>query len=491
MEEAKIFTLEKQILHAACDNTELLKDIETIDFSPISAEILQGIWKLNDKGLEITKDNLVTNSDVDPACIMGLFNTEYNPDELNTYIKDLKVKQVIAKALDDFNSDDVDIDKLKYLQDEINKAYDEANASDTNYYTFKELLEMEQQLLEDRKTGTDYYIIGDSNLQNIIPKVRSGIISIVGYSGSTKSTCVSHLALSRIKLRLPTTMINTELAHDAFVDGLCAELLRQPYNDICGISGSEVDFDTILEELKKEIIKSDKFQKFALYKNHGCSVKRLIDFNRQMRKEWKLNPKIPIFCICDLASMLSEFNNNTSKAAAYEDALNDLNTHCLEDNICLVATWQLKRKDTTKRITCLEDLLDFEPTLAEVKNSGAIEERSRVMLSIFNQQHTLKKQPHDEILEDICSPEIRIKVLKNSYGDPGKIAKVKFSSTFKCYDKWTEEDEEFWNTKVEEFKDEQATEEAIDNGCTYQDAEGNWLPPIPDGGPDAQGFGGM
>ena len=458
----KIIILERQLLHALIDDNNLNFD-KTL-FDDVSLSIYESVKNCK-KDTKII-ENLASESNVSLEILNSVYDTKYSKDSINDYIKELTAKKIIYKTIENINNNvecSIDIDKINELKNALENVSNNLKKDDEkNYQSWKELLNEHLTVLKDRQNGI-YYPIGMNELDKILPKVTAGIISIVGYSGSTKSTFISHLILSRLRQHYPTIYFNTELSKEAVLDGFCSELLRIPYNEVCGYVDNEESIDSLISLLKTEI--NNKYEhKFAMWKNANASVKDIETLAIECRKNWKLNNDIPIYCVCDLLSMFKEFNNTNNKASSYEDALNELNAICLNNNIVCVGTFQLKRSENACHINQLDDLGKYEPRIEAIKNSNAIQERSRIVLSIFNRKHVLLASPHNEILEEICSPAIEIKVLKNSFGEVGKKCKYKFNSTFKCYDKWTDEDEELWSEKIEDTCEDDSP----------QDINGNW-----------------
>ena len=481
-EKFKMYLIERQLLKSVIDNPSI--ELDTDYLSDVGEKIYKTILNIVKSGKDVSKieNFLGADGSFDTDIIESIYDSEYDVDQIDSYKSALKAKYIVNRAFQTFqesiDDESTDLDKLYALSDSTEKALDELKSTEEkDYFTFKELLENHIDVVKRRKEGKRVEL-GDATLDMLLPKIEPGLISVVGYSGSTKSTLISHLALQRLKLRLPTILFNTELSRDALVDGFCSELLMIPYNDICGVNNSDehIDFNDLIEQLKDMIIHSEKYTRFALWRKASASVKDVKKFCVEMRKEWKIPKNIPIVCEIDLMSMLKEFctgHSGMSRADSIEIGVNELNSFFLDENIIGIGTVQLKRSEVKGRITDLKDLNKYEPDLNGIKSSGSWEERSRCVLSIFNRKHTLLKCPHDEILEEICPPSIEIKVLKNSFGPVGGVARFKFDDIHKCYDIWSQEDEDLWNEKISDFEYEQNIPE--DDNHPYQDENGNWI----------------
>jgi len=109
-----------------------------------------------------------------------------------------------------------------------------------------------------------------------------------------------------------------------------------------------------------------------------------------------------------------------SVANAMERGMNELNALAKEQNIHIIAVVQFNREAENVKVHTIEDLDLLRPTLANIKNSASLGERSRVVLSLFR-----KKFYSDRYLSHI--PEAativdtaEITILKNSSGPVGK-----------------------------------------------------------------------
>ena len=127
---------------------------------------------------------------------------------------------------------------------------------------------------------------------------------------------------------------------------------------------------------------------------------------------------------------------NSSKgtlATTIELAVNRLNAIAKKEGVCIVAIAQMNRGADSTRIESIDELEKLRPTLNNVKNSGALGERSRVVLSVFRPKYYASRLfPNDEGLE-FMPDELEIQVLKQSMGSVGVIGRYNFNGpTFTC-----------------------------------------------------------
>ena len=121
-------------------------------------------------------------------------------------------------------------------------------------------------------------------------------------------------------------------------------------------------------------------------------------------------------------SMVKEFQDSThgsNRSDVILQALNKLNTIALTNNILFIGTVQAKRMPTGIKINKEEDLMKFQLDASAIRDSSGYEERSRLVLSIFNPYNIVHKNPCSEIIRQITEPIIYVKSLKNTYGEVG------------------------------------------------------------------------
>jgi replicative DNA helicase len=140
--------------------------------------------------------------------------------------------------------------------------------------------------------------------------------------------------------------------------------------------------------------------------------------------------------------MLKDFNiGNKNKAELYENAMNSLHEVARRNNVHIVGVVQSRRPDTRINITNVEQLERFRPHIEELKNSAAIEERSRTVISVFRKKHFamryLPQDPETLIMSDIAE----IDILKQNMGVLGRI-KYLFDPECYTFTKLVDEDEE-------------------------------------------------
>jgi replicative DNA helicase len=134
----------------------------------------------------------------------------------------------------------------------------------------------------------------------------------------------------------------------------------------------------------------------------------------------------------DLITQVREFidtkgKGNTNLATLIEQGVNKLNVIAKKENVCIIAFAQMNREADSAKVRSIEDLQQLRPTRNNIKNSGAIAERSRTVLSVFRERYyadqLLPNDPEVQFIPDV----IEIQVLKQNMGKVGSIGKYNFN----------------------------------------------------------------
>ena len=115
--------------------------------------------------------------------------------------------------------------------------------------------------------------------------------------------------------------------------------------------------------------------------------------------------------------------SNMSVPAAMECGMNSLNELAKSENVHILGVVQLNRDADDKRILTEEDADNIQPTLADIKNSAAIAERCRVVLSLVRPKYYTDKYLNEDGAFDDKEDVLKLAILKNSSGYTGKVLK--------------------------------------------------------------------
>ena len=134
--------------------------------------------------------------------------------------------------------------------------------------------------------------------------------------------------------------------------------------------------------------------------------------------------------------------------------MNELNALAKSENVHIIGVAQFNRGTDSGKVTSIESIQNFRPTANDIKNSSALLERARLVLSVFRAKPYAIKYlvdsqgnpfPEVEDMEDY----LELQVLKNSSGEVGKIYKYFYDGAHFRLLPLSEADEEKMNRMVE------------------------------------------
>ena len=103
--------------------------------------------------------------------------------------------------------------------------------------------------------------------------------------------------------------------------------------------------------------------------------------------------------------------------------MNSLNELAKSENVHILGVVQLNRDADDRRILTEEDADSIQPTLADIKNSAAIAERCRVVLSLVRPKYYTDKYLNENGEYDDKEDILKLAILKNSSGYTGRVLK--------------------------------------------------------------------
>jgi replicative DNA helicase len=190
---------------------------------------------------------------------------------------------------------------------------------------------------------------------------------------------------------------------------------------------------SILERIEVERQELSKNNKFYFVEDPDIDIARL----QAIIKEFKQRSKEGYFVlVIDLITQLRDFlspKSGVSVASAIESAMNLLNAVAKKEGIHIVGIVQFNREADSARIHSMDDIDELRPNLNHIKNSHAIAERSRQVVSVFREKYYAERYlPEDEQLE-YMDDILDITVLKQSNGRVGQRLPYMFEGeVFRC-----------------------------------------------------------
>lgn len=427
--ENYIISAEYQVLKLCINNPTLLisfPDIQ-IDIFPHkeARDIFQSIVILIDNEEEISNLSLLReankiNDSIELDNIKRILSFEVSESSIPEALKLLKkesIKYKLSKKIGKLQEEiscigSIDSDSIQnILWDSQQLILNSGDKVDSK--KLEECIDDFEIDLRKRKEG-NYHSFGDSFLDTNLTRLASGgqIILISAATGMGKSGYALNLINGMINLNVPSMYFSLEMDEISTMDRLLSLRTKIPIKEWY----VKENISTLLTKVDKE--KTLLLNKpFRLIDNPSISLSKM----QSLIREFKTYYKTDYVCVyVDLITQVKEFidlhNGGNNLASTIEKAVNKLNEIAKLENVCFVCIAQMNRTIDNSKITKVTDVEKFRPILGSIKNSGALAERSRVVLSVFRQRPYVEKYlpnaPELEYLRDI----MEVSILKQNQG---------------------------------------------------------------------------
>ena len=413
------------LIHTPADILSFTED----DFvSKTGVNFFKALDVLHEKQIPFTDRNIAIeamkyDSNIDESAVESVrgepcdnLTADYLRESLRVSKVQYDLQGLLEKEmLTEVSRKDFDLAKVQDLRDQIEHKLSHLESEKMTVYTGKSMLEEYEKRIIPRLSGNSFYDTGDAWLnQHLLEGFAPGkITTIFAASGLGKSSYALHLVNQQVNKQVPAIYFSLEMDLVSTMDRMIAQRHRIPIKQLL----PSADDDGILEPfLQKEKRKFDKVNYFRFVETPGLS---LFDIKKAIQRAKREMGVDYLIVTIDLLTMVKEFNQSNNKANDYEHAMNLQHEIAKSENVHFVNVVQSRRPNDKVAVNELDDLEKFRPSIEMIKNSGAIEERSRVILSVFRQKHYAEKyfpdSPELEILDDI----MEIQVLKQNLGHTG------------------------------------------------------------------------
>jgi replicative DNA helicase len=438
-------TVEQQIFHFCLDHSEKIIDIKDNYFlSSEGHDLYETLLDLYRENVSFTDENIIStgnsvNEGITRLLLSTIRSVPYDIQAWDHYrflIQEAYAKDRIQATLlkDGLTSVTIkgrlDIDKLQNIVYEIQECINLAQGKVSAVKSIGEMFDSYQNVLAQRVDGGAFYDTGCSLLNTALPTgfAPGEITTIFGSTGIGKSTYSLYLINRLVNKLIPCFYVSLEMSETATMDRWMASRMRIPLHELFSKKG-QID-ESIYERVSLERNKLEHGRKFSFIDETKISSSSLEKMINQVKLKLQTNYMV-IFV--DLATMMEDFADGTP--IAYEQAMNNLHQLTKRTGVHLVIIVQAVNKILENhRPSTIDGLRSFRPMLSSIKNSGAIAERSRQVLSVFRQHYySLKFFPEDPLVaeeDDI----MEIQVLKASQSEAGKIINYLYDgSLFRVY----------------------------------------------------------
>lgn len=435
--EDYLVAAEYQVLRAIIEDPSCLDNPLDPDLFPHKSardvyKALESLWK---NGETINEQSLLReagelNSSISAITIRSIWNTKADLSNLKPSIEVLEkgsVKHRINTKLAKIQEltslpDDIDDSVLSGLiyemQTIVRNGGDKKKAK-----TFEDIAETYKEELLHRKDGK-YHLFNDFFLDKYLTRKASpGQVVVIGAStGAGKSAYGLNLINGMVNLGTPCMYFSLEMDEISTMDRWLALRTGVPVEEWYS-SGPIMDklIDKVSVEQKALVGK-----KFQFVDDPYITIDNIT----HLIQEFKSIYQVDYTCVfIDLVTMVKEFSSldrGSSLANQIEFSINRLNAIAKSENVCFVCIVQMNRETDKEKVESIEDLDKYRPTLSQIKNSNALGERARVVLSVFRPKYYAERLFPDDPTTKEMSDVMQIQVLKQSQGSVGMVGKYQF-----------------------------------------------------------------
>jgi replicative DNA helicase len=424
---------EKQCLNYILQNPDCILELtQNFFLTEEGYDLYESYIELYRKNVPFNDENILIegnrrNAKIDTDLLIEIRNTPIDDLSWNhhktilkeDYAKD-RIESVILKdALKEVSvKGRLNAEKVQRLIDDLQTSLSISVGNDAVIRTLNDMFTAYEHTLARRISGQAFYTTGCSFLDRILDVGFSPgeISTIFGSTGVGKTTYKLYLVNRLINRNVPCFDINLEMSETANMDRFMAMRLRIPLRELLPRSPSEREESNIIDMVRIEQQKLQSSKKYVSLDDPVLDCVKLEKLIEQVKK--KLHTDYLIVFI-DLATMMREFSGEDPRG--YERGMDGLSRMAKRLRVHFVLLVQANQKSLeAHRPATLNGLSIFRPSLANIKNSGGIAERSRTVLSVFREKYYATRFfPDDEDVESL-DDVVEIQVLKQSNGNVGR-----------------------------------------------------------------------
>jgi len=427
-EAVSFSTNEKQVIKSILLDQSLIDYVKPDDFiSTIAKDVCSTLKILNEKSVDFTETHIISegnkiNNGIDNKTFQILYNTDCDITQFQKYYlsrlhKDKAQYNIQNQLLQDTliatsSKGELDIEKITNLRDLITEELENLNGKDDILLSPNQMLTKYNKVLQLREQGLYIFPTGNSYLdQHLTVGFFPGqMTTIFAATGMGKSAFALDLVNRQINKSIPSLYVSLEMDLISSFDRLLANRNKVP------VSTFYPDSDGVLSGQVKSIMEKESHsfgnkKKFFFVEEPGLSINDIESLVKEFQK--RIGNKYLILTI-DLLTMLTDFSGEDP--ATYEAAMNKLHILSKKYGIHIVNVVQANRNADNGTPVSIDDLDKFRPSLNTIKNSNAIAERSRIVMSLFRKKHYAQKFfPEDEEVE-LMDDELELNILKQNMG---------------------------------------------------------------------------
>ena len=425
------FESEKNVFKCILINPGLIHEIDITWLSNKGQEIYNAIEALSINNKSLTANNLriQTNDEDIDAFIDELFNdNQIDVRDFDVYRDRLKLdyarEQISGRLSDDLKilinkRGDLDIRKVEELSDLLEKNLDLIKNKRSMIPTISDVIERYKDEVQNRLSGK-FYSYGDAELDKVTVGAQPGqITTVFGPTSMGKSAYALNLFNKQINKRIPSVYFTLEMDEVSTMDRLISLRTGIPAVDL-SMKNADTDEKIFINDIINS--ETDKLNKMsgwmAIVDEPGL---KLSEFESQIIKLKKRMGVDYLIAFVDLWTMFADIK---AEASDIESAINLTSDIVKRQNIHLIPIVQANREADRKSVPSIEMIPNMKiRNLNNIKNSAAIGERSRTVISVFRGKKIAEQYFPDNPLTEIMDDIFEATVIKCSNGKIGSTVK--------------------------------------------------------------------
>lgn len=392
---------------------------------------------LSDQGELITESSLFREANkfddsIDIGTIQTLVSLDVDVSSLPKAIEELKegaIKYKLDMLVDQLSEKTSSNDPLDHtaISSLLFQAQDSLSSGSTqkSFRSIEDCLDSYTDELKMRRIGSHYPFHDTFLDRKLTKKAAPGqVILIAGSTGVGKSSYGLSLINGMINNSSPCIYVSLEMDIVSTMDRLLSMRTNIPVIDWYA-TGKDIDPLLRQVEKEKEGLRNKPFR-FIDDPSIG------LDEIQACIREFKMIYKVDYVCVfIDLITQVREFVDTKSSrnnfATVIEIAANQLHALSKKENVCFVCLAQMNRDADSQRVETIDELTRLRPSLNHIKNSNALGERARTVLSVFRRKYYAQRLLPEDDQVPFMPDVMEIQILKQSMGGVGDIGTYIFN----------------------------------------------------------------
>lgn len=403
--------------------------------------LFHSIKSLYDDKVELTKTNVLAHASrksksVTEDVVDRIFEVEASIESFDYYFsilrkafaKDKISNKLLKETLVEVSSkgDDLNTDYIRSLVTDIEDNLRLIDGKKSYLLTMDNMFTTYVDALHRRARGEYKFSYGDSHLDKslTVGPAPGQITTLFAATGMGKSTYALSLVNKMINKQMPCVYISLEMDTISTMDRLIAMRRKipvdmlYPRNQDDGLLVPDEVFQIVNEERQR----LSNIDKFYFVEESQLSLTDIETIVQEAAKRFRTDYFIVYI---DLFTMLKEFSGEDARG--YEDGINRQHYIAQRNNVHFFNVVQANRSADSARVASIDSISNLRPSLNTIKNSHAIAERSRVVISAFRKKYYAERlfpEATDElrVMDDL----LEIQLLKQSQGKVGHMVKYLF-----------------------------------------------------------------